>query len=212
MTWILLDLLLTGLAVGLLAAYHGWLVRRIRTRPLTTAVGMSRHVRSQWTELVMSERRDVLAVQTLRNATMAATFLASTAMLLALGILSVAATREKAVEVAELLTVVGTGGATYALIKLLALSGVFLFAFFNFALALRYFNHAGFQVAIPPGRDPGLTPETVAAGLNRGGLHYTLGMRGYYLAVPLALWLFGPELFLGGALLLILALIPLDRA
>jgi uncharacterized membrane protein len=52
----------------------------------------------------------------------------------------------------------------------------------------------------------------VAAGLNRAALHYTLGMRGYYLAVPLTLWLFGPELLLAGAVVLALILIPLDRA
>lgn len=208
---ILPDLLLVGVAVGLVAAYHGWLLRRIRTRPMTTAVGLTRHVRKQWVELVMAERRDVLAVQTLRNSTMAATFLASTAMLLALGILSVAATRGQAMRVEELLTFFGTAGPTYALIKLLILAGVFLFAFFNFALSLRYFNHAGFLLAFPPGQDPRVTPEGVAAGVNRGGLHYTLGMRGYYLSVPLALWLFGPELFVLGAAGLILILIPLDR-
>lgn len=165
----LTDLLLVVFAFSLIAAYHGWLLRRIRTRPMTTAVSLTRHVRKQWVEMAMAERRDVLAVQTLRNSTMAATFLASMAMLLALGILSVAATQEQAVRVGELLTVFGAGGPTYALIKLLVLAGVFLFAFFNFALALRYFNHTGFQIALPPGQDPWVTPEGVADGVNRGG-------------------------------------------
>jgi hypothetical protein len=120
------DLLLVVFALSLIAAYHGWLLRRIRTRPMTTAVGLTRHIRKQWAEMVMAERRDVLA-------------------------------------------------------------GVFLFAFFNFAQALRYFNHAGFQIALPPGQDSWVTPQGVADGVNGGGLHYTLGMRGYYRSVPLAL-------------------------
>jgi uncharacterized membrane protein len=36
-----------------------------------------------------------------------------------------------------------------------------------------------------------ITIEDVADILD-GGIHYTPGMRGYYLAIPLALWLFGP--------------------
>ncbi|MFB6357531.1 MAG: DUF599 family protein [Thiohalorhabdaceae bacterium] len=48
-------------------------------------------------------------------------------------------------------------------------------------------------------------------GLNRGAWHYTLGMRAYYLAVPLALWLFGPELLLAAAVGTTLMLWRLDR-
>ncbi|MFB6260890.1 MAG: DUF599 family protein [Thiohalorhabdaceae bacterium] len=43
-------------------------------------------------------------------------------------------------------------------------------------------------------------------GLNRGAWHYTLGM-----AVPLALWLFGPELLLAAAVGTTLMLWRLDR-
>lgn len=211
MTWGMLEGLLVVLALGLLAVYHLALWRRVRRRPLDTAFGLARHTRSQWVALVMGERRDVLGVQTLRNWTMAATFLASTAMLIALGTLSLAATADFSAGVTRLLTFVGAAGATYWQLKLLVLAGGFLFAFFNFALALRYFNHAGFAVALPADRDPRITPEIVAHGLNRGVLHYTLGMRAYYLAVPLALWLFGPELFVAAAAVTVGVLRGLDR-
>jgi uncharacterized membrane protein len=36
-------------------------------------------------------------------------------------------------------------------------------------------------------------------------------MRGYYLAIPLALWRFGPLWFMAGTLLLIITLYRLDR-
>jgi len=211
MTAQVLEGLLAAAALGLLVGYHLALWRRVRRRPLETAFGLARHTRNRWVALVMAERRDILGVQTLRNWTMAATFLASTAMLIALGILSIAATTEKAAEMARLLTFFGEAGATFWQIKLLILALGFLFAFFNFALALRYFNHAGFAVALPADRDEHVTPEGVAEGLNRGVLHYTLGMRAYYLAVPVALWLFGPELFLGAALVTVGILRTLDR-
>ncbi|KPV39751.1 hypothetical protein AN478_09825 [Thiohalorhabdus denitrificans] len=202
---------LAALAFLLLAAYHLRLLRRVRRRPESTALGLADRVRDRWVEMVMTERRDILAVQTLRNWTMAATFLASTAMLIALGILSVAATSQRIVEVSRLLTFLEGATPRLTLVKLMVLAGVFLFAFFSFTLAIRYYNHAGYQLALPPDREPRLSPALVARGLNRGGLHYTLGMRAYYLAVPLALWLFGPELLLLAALLVLLALSRMDR-
>jgi uncharacterized membrane protein len=46
---------------------------------------------------------------------------------------------------------------------------------------------------------------------NHGALHYTIGMRGFYLSVPLALWLFGPSWMLAGSLVLVAVLFRLDR-
>lgn len=205
------EAVLVGVALGLLVVYHIWLWQRIRYRPMTTAFGLARHTRSRWVALIMAERRDLLGVQTLRNWTMAATFLASTAVLIALGVLSFAASTDRTAEAAHLLPSLGASGPRLLQAKLLALAVGLLFAFFNFTLALRFFNHAGFAVALPPETDPERDAEAVAQGLNRGALHYTLGMRAYYMAVPLALWVFGPELLLAGALGILVVLRGLDR-
>ena len=53
--------------------------------------------------------------------------------------------------------------------------------------------------------------EDVIEMLQRGGVHYTLGMRGYYLSIPLLLWLFGPLWLMAGTLVLLAALRRLDR-
>ena len=58
--------------------------------PLATSIGLTDHVRRRWIRSVMENQRDILAVQTLRNHIMAATFLASTAMIVSLGVLSAA--------------------------------------------------------------------------------------------------------------------------
>ena len=70
---------------------------------------------------------------------------------------------------------------------------------------------AGFMIEITDVNDPKVTPETVTEVLNHGALHCTMGMRGFYLAVPTALWLFGPVWLLGGALEMIWVLYRLDR-
>lgn len=59
--------------------------------------------------------------------------------------------------------------------------------------------------------DPQVSPDTVTEVLNHGALHYTLGMRGFYLTVPTALWLFGPVWMLGGTLVMVWVLYRLDR-
>jgi uncharacterized membrane protein len=87
----------------------------------------------------------------------------------------------------------------------------FFFAFFNFTLSIRYYNHASFAINIPPSNDPIVTYDNVANIINHGHIHYTLGMRGYYLAVPFTLWLFGPAWMLMGSIVLIGVLYKLDR-
>ncbi len=78
-------------------------------------------------------------------------------------------------------------------------------------LAIRYYNHAGIMINTIDENDPTLSAETVTDVLNHGALHYTIGMRGFYLSVPLGLWMFGPIWMLAGSLVLIAVLYRLDR-
>jgi uncharacterized membrane protein len=79
-TW--LELTITLATFMILLTYHVYLFIRIRRAPLSTAIGITNHVRHKWVQSVMQNGRDILAVQTLRNQVMAATFLASTAILI----------------------------------------------------------------------------------------------------------------------------------
>ena len=59
--------------------------------------------------------------------------------------------------------------------------------------------------------DATVSAEAVTQVLNHGALHYTIGMRGFYMSVPLALWLFGPSWMLVASLILAIVLYQLDR-
>lgn len=76
---------------------------------------------------------------------------------------------------------------------------------------VHYNNHAGFMINTFEQNDATVSAEAVTQVLNHGALHYTIGMRGYYLSVPLALWMFGPLWMLIGSLVLIAVLYRLDR-
>lgn len=195
----------------LLLIYHLLLVARVRRQPLHTAVGITNHVRQQWVRSIMQGKNDILAVQTMRNGLMAANFLASTAILISLGLLSAAFKPGLFQEISHAINLLGTRSETLWMFKLMTLVVLFFFAFFNFTLTIRYYNHAGFMINILEAHDPTVTPEVVAEVLNHGALHYTLGMRGFYLAVPVGLWMFGPLWMLIGTIVMVWVLNKLDR-
>jgi uncharacterized membrane protein len=200
------------LLVAIIAiAYQAHLYLKVRHDPLKTAIGIGNHARQRWVKGIMKDQRDILAVQTLRNQVMAATFLASTAILISLGLFSAAFRPGLFSEISHALNLLGTKNETLWMFKLMLLAIVFFITFFNFTLTIRYYNHAGFMINTIDENDSTLSAETVTEVLNHGALHYTIGMRGFYLSVPLALWLFGPIWMLAGGLALIAVLYRLDR-
>jgi uncharacterized membrane protein len=178
---------------------------------MSTAVGVTNHLRGHWVESIMQDGRDILAVQTLRNWVMASSFLASTGILICLGLLSVAASPEKMAEITPGLQELVREHRVLWLFKLMVLIIDFFFIFFSFCLAIRYFNHVNFMINVPSTLAHKVTPEYITKILNRGTMHYTMGMRGYYFSVILFLWLFGPIWMLMGTVILTIILYRLDR-
>jgi len=207
----LTEILLVASTAFVIIAYHTHLYIKIRQHPLSTAIGITNHARQMWVKGVIRDRRDILAVQTLRNQVMAATFLASTSILVSLGLLSTAFRPGVFSDVSHALNLLGTKTETLWMFKLMLLGVLFFFTFFNFTLAIRYNNHAGFMINTFEQNDATVSEEAVTQVLNHGALHYTIGMRGFYLSVPLALWLFGPIWMLAGSLVLVSVLYGLDR-
>jgi uncharacterized membrane protein len=206
-----LELYLTSAAFFLLIVYHGYLIYQIRTRPLTTSIGVTNHLRGHWVESIMEHNRDLLAVQTLRNWVMASSFLASTAILISLGLVSIAASPEKMAEISPTLKELVREHRVLWLFKLMVLIVDFFFVFFSFCLAIRYYNHVNFMINVPSTLAHKITPDYITGILNRDMMHYSLGMRGYYLGVLLVLWLFGPIWMLMGTVVMLIALYHLDR-
>ncbi len=196
---------------GLLAGYYLWLAIEVRRRPLRTIIGYSTIKRREWVRAIMQERRDILAVQTLRNWSTAASFLATTAILIATGALHFLTTIPEQPELLHQLNFLGSANPGLITLKLFTIVATLLFAFFNFAVAIRYYNHVSIEINVPQPEQGEGDLVTVQRLLDRGGLHYTLGMRFFYLAVPLALWLFGALWLLLGSIALCVALYLMDH-
>jgi uncharacterized membrane protein len=208
------DLASFLVSVLLVAAYHIFLRHKIRNDPTYTVQAVNRIARTAWVETIMQDDKNaVLAVQTLRNSTMAATFLASTAVLMIIGVLTLSEQGEKLEAAWHTLNMVGAINPMLWMVKLILLLLDLFVAFFSFSMAVRVFNHVGYMINVPLGLNHKMiTPAHVATHLNRAGHFYSLGMRAYYFLVPLVFWLFGPHFMLAATIGLLMVLYRIDRA
>lgn len=205
------EIVFCAATFAVLTAYHIYWLYQVRRAPLATYRGVTKHLRRVWVESIINEKRDILSVQTLRNWIMAASFLASTAMILGLGIMGFLFKPEHVSEIPFDLTLMFFQIKTLFMVKLMVLMGHFFFAFFSFTLSIRYMNQINFMINVPVECDPLLTPEFIAHTLEMGMAHYTMGMRAFYLSVVVTLWLFGPIWMFLGSLVLIFVLYKLDH-
>jgi uncharacterized membrane protein len=212
MTFLALEISpFTATAFLLLLLYHLGLLVIKDCCPEKTIYARNAKTRASWVRGMMENQRDILAVQTLRNWTMAASFLASTAILIALALLNIVLSPGHPADASmQVFSFLGKRIESLHQIKLLILSVDFFFAFFNFTMAIRYYNHLGFMINAPQDPDSS-APASVIDTIQYGAAHYTLGMRGYYLSVPLSLWLFGPGWLLVGTLIIAATLWHVDR-
>ena len=198
----------------ILIAYHLYLRYKIRTNPTYTVQAINRIARTAWVETMMaSGKPDVIPIQTLRNSTMAATFLASTAVLLIIGVLTLSGQADKLSSTWHSLNTYGAKHQELFLGKLIMLLLDLFTVFFSFSLATRVFNHVGYMINVPLSLNhKAISPQHVAEHLNRAGNYYSIGMRAFYFMVPLVFWLFGPHFMLVATIGLTVVLYRIDRA
>ncbi|MCR4298637.1 MAG: DUF599 domain-containing protein [Gallionella sp.] len=199
-------------SASLIIAYHLFLRRKVKKDATYTVQAINAIARTAWVETIMHEKKDILAVQTLRNSTMAATFLASTSVLMIIGILTLSE-GGKLEATWHALNVVGATHSELWLIKLICLLLDMFVAFFSFSMSIRVFNHVGYMINVPLAlKHKMISPAHVATHLNRAGKFYSIGMRAYYFIVPLVFWLFGPHFMFISTIGLLVVLYRIDRA
>jgi uncharacterized membrane protein len=207
-----LDLLSLAASAAMLTLYHLYMAYQIRRDPAYTFQSVMTYARAAWTRNIMSGAPDVLPIQTFRNSTMASIFLASTSILLIMGVLNMTCQADK---LSVTWHVWSTGEAISPklwMFKLILLLVDLFVAFFSFAISIRFFNHVGYMINVPVAlRHQIVAPEDVAVQLNRAGRAYLIGMRSYYFLIPLVLWLFGPDLMLVASTVLVFVLYKVDR-
>ena len=188
-------------------AYHGILIWLINKRPLITTQGQNHQVRKYWVALCIDERKDILAVQTLRNYMMSSSLLATTALtlstLIAAFFIKGGDDASKLVEMSQSVSNKFTVEQ-----KLFAMIILFTLSFFSYMQSVRISSHAGTMMATSakdnvPDKPAFLTAHYISSCLFRANMYHTAGTRLFYAAFLTVLWLFGPIISSVASLLLI---------
>lgn len=199
-------------SVAMFTLYNAFIWWKLKSDPIYTIQGATDLARRAWVVNVMEEKKDILAVQTLRNSTMAATFLASTAILLSVGVLSLTGNADNIGTTWHSLNVFGSTEQSTVALKLLVLLVNLFIAFFSFSSSIRLYNHVGFMINVPTIDGNYSSSMTfVAVQLNRAASHFHFGMRAFYFMVPLMFWIFGPMLLVFSTMIMICVVYCLDR-
>ena len=206
----LTDFLAIAVVVFIIAMYHVYLRRLARRNAFSVLSSVATAARTAWVDSIMAQKDSgVLAIQTLRNTTLAATFLASTAILLMLGVLTLSGQGPGLNESWHYLNITGSLRPALWPVKLLSLLLVLFYAFFCFSNAIRMLNHVGYMITIKSGAEfAQFSPTQVAGELNRGGRYFSLGVRSFYYLIPVVFWLFGPLYMVGATCVLVAILLP----
>lgn len=140
-----------------------------------------------------NDKKNILAVQTLRNLIMGSTLMATTSILLSAGL---AAIISSTYSVKKPLNdaVYGAHGEFMVALKYVTLLCLFLFSFFCHSLSIRFVNQVNLLINTPPDPMSIVTPDYVTELLEKGFVLNTVGNRLFYAAMPFLLWIFGPVL------------------
>jgi len=151
---------------------------------------------------------ELLAVQTLRNSLMSATMTASTA---ALGLVATATLAVPSLH-SSFGEVMGVPNLTPRLALELVLLALLLASLVSSAMAVRYFNHAGFIVGMPIDSDArSRWASAGAAYVRRAGVLYSSGLRHLILVAPVLASILHPAAGPVAALVVVAVLFGFDR-
>ncbi|KAI3707276.1 hypothetical protein L6452_25648 [Arctium lappa] len=204
-----LDVILVPLSFVITIGYHVWLWHKVRSQPLTTIIGTNNHGRRLWVSTIMedNDKKNILAVQTLRNTIMGATLMATTSILLCSGLAAVISSTysvKKPINDA----IYGAHGEFMVALKYVTLLLVFLASFMCHSLSIRFINQVNFLINCPS--ESTVTCEYVAELLEKGFTLNAVGNRLFYSALPIVLWIFGPVLVFVCSVTLVSMLYNLD--
>jgi uncharacterized membrane protein len=196
-----------GLALWALlwVGYVAWAALATRRGPSLMS-SLARYRRAWMRQAYLRDNRitDVALVGSLMQS---ATFFSSTTLLILGGLFAVLGTVEKSAEVVASLPFATRTTQDLLEVKALALTLVFVYAFFRFTWSLRQFNLVSIVVGAYPSQREHLVADDrlvdQAARLNElAGANFTQGLRAYYFAIPLLLWLINPWLLAAGSVVI----------
>lgn len=198
-----------AVSTAIFASYEGWVLWVGHTHPERMARSAHARMRFSWASALSQQPGfEIVAVQTLRNSLMSATIAASTA---ALGLMATITIAGGAVAES-----IGQLDAQRAVPLRPVLEGLLMVALFASyvcsAMAMRYFNHAGFVMSMPVASAERKTLNPMALEyVQRAGLLYSWGLRFFLMVAPLVAGIVRPVMMPAMTALLVVVLWLFDR-
>ncbi|MFH1419539.1 MAG: DUF599 domain-containing protein [Planctomycetota bacterium] len=208
------DLLGGAAYLVITIGYYIVFARGMRIRPQAYIQGRMNRYRHRWIRLIFKHRDGILAVQTFRNQLMSSSFLASTAILVDIGLLTLLGLPRENTSFLH----GGAGdpaGGFWLTVNVVILIGLYSYNFFNFALCVRDLNYLGYLAGLYGTDDPDERESLIShleSLLDRVAMNYTRGLRGYFFGLPLFFWLLSPYLMLATLLIVLGLLYMRDHA
>ncbi|MES2785989.1 MAG: DUF599 domain-containing protein [Pseudomonadota bacterium] len=198
----------TFATLAVLFGYELVLAVAQRRRPASVARTAHASLREDWFMAVSQTKgTEILAVQTLRNSLMSATMTASTAVLGLMGTVTLAAPSLHASFGQD-----ATPGITPRLVLELLLLTLLFASLVCSAMAVRYYNHAGFITGMPV--ESQARQKWAASGvayIRRAGVLYSWGLRHLILVAPVLACLLHPLAGPVAAIAVVIVLSGFDR-
>ena len=212
----LLDWIALTIFLAELIGYRFFLALMLRHRPGGLFLGRLQQYRHAWIEAHSGGQNGILVVQTMRNTIMSASFLASTSIIMIMGAFHLLLTLSPAKTATESFYLAGASGPEVNSFKILLIIIILSYSFFNFTWHIREINYMSFIINIPKAELDKIegcdsTPN-IAKMFLTSGIHFSLGLRGYYFLIPLLMWFFSPILMIAASLLIIYILMRRDLA
>jgi hypothetical protein len=198
---------LLAASAALWALYEALVLWTEARHPERVARALHARMRVDWVSALGRQSGfEIVAVQTLRNSLMSATISASTAALALMGTITLAAPRLSGFSAHDLSPV------SPRTVLEIALMLVLFASFVCSAMAMRYFNHAGFVMSMPTASAERQPLIPLAEGyVGRAGLLYSWGLRCFLAIAPLVAGIVTPVATLPMTFALIAVLWLFDR-
>lgn len=141
-----------------------------------------------------------------------ATFFASTTLLLLAGLLGVLSSAEQIhAATTNLSVLLGDDPLALFELKVFALVGIFMYAFFKFTWAIRQFNYFSAIIGSAPEAGPGPVDvafaRRMAVMLSHAFWQFNAGIRAYYFALASIGWFIHPLVFIAATVVIVVVLV-----
>ncbi len=180
--------------------YKIFLAQQVKDTGKKNYIHQLQSIRSAWIAKYGMGGNPLLVVQTLRNKTMVSSFMASTALILIIGGFNfVFGVDFEKIKTGKLFFF-SLQDPNLGIVKVLLIIVVLLYSFFHFLWHTRELHNMALVLNVPDEQLQKITNlkslDFLANMYTNSGIHFTLGIRGFYFLMPLLLWLFHPSMML----------------